>query len=101
MVEGLRVERQDEDVRLLELHVGETSSVCLGLRFCKGVCEDVDRDDACARTIAGEGDRLGADATPSLEDSAAFRARAVRVDQVHHRFGLLLPAQAISSVAAV
>src|SRR5947209_4077159 len=78
MVEGLRGERQGEDVRLLELHVGETSRVRLGLSFGNGGCGDVNRDDACARAVAGERYRLGAGTTPGLKDRTAFGVRGVR-----------------------
>ncbi len=54
VVEGFRVERQGEEIRLLELNIGETSRIRRGLCFRDGVRGDVDRGNSCARAVAGE-----------------------------------------------
>src|SRR5262249_9400428 len=72
MVEGGRVERRREDVRLLEPDVGEARCRRPRPRFGYGLGGDVDGDDSSARAVSGERDGLGADAAPSLEDRAAL-----------------------------
>ena len=70
VVEGLGIEGQGEDVRLPELHVGESGPVGPSPGFGDRLCGEIDRRESRIRTPLGQGDRLGADAAPNLEHPA-------------------------------
>jgi hypothetical protein len=73
VVEGLVLEGQAVDVRLLEGHVGETGVRHPAARLGEGGLRDVHRDDASAGAACGEMDRLRADAAAGLEHAVPGR----------------------------
>ena len=101
VVEGLGVEGQGEDVRLLELHVGESGPVGPSPGLGDRLCGDINRREARIGAPLGQGDRLGADAAPNLEHPAPARVSGVGMQQVDQRTGLILQALVLPQVIAV
>src|SRR5262249_6497091 len=99
--EGLRVERQGEDVRLPELHVGESGQVGPSPGFCNRVCGDINRRESGIRTPPGKGYRLSADAAPDLKHNTAGGVCRVGVQQVNQRSSLILQTLVLTRVVAV
>jgi hypothetical protein len=73
VVEGFRGEWQGEDVRLLELHIGDPRRIRRPLGLCERVSGNINRRESCVRTPLSQGDRLGSNATPRFEDHASSR----------------------------
>src|SRR5215470_5693834 len=95
MVEGGGAERQPEEVRLHELHVGQTRLHHLALCCGDGAEGEVDRDDPGTRAPAGKRDRLGADATSGFQDEAAVRVGGVGMEKRYQGIRLILEAYAL------
>ena len=82
MVEGLRSKGQGEDVRLLELHIGEFCRSRSPSGFSQRIGGDIQRDKLRLRAPLGESDSLGPNATPSFEDDASRRIGGIGVQEI-------------------
>lgn len=87
VVERLGVERQSEDVRMPESHIGQSSRVGNLPGLGDRLIGDIDRHELRVGAPLGQRDRLGADATPNLEHQASATVFGVGVQQVDQGSG--------------
>ena len=73
VVEGFWGVGQGEDVRLLELHVGDSCCVRRPFGLRDRVRGDIKRRESCVPTALSQGDRLSSNATSCFENHASGR----------------------------
>ena len=101
MIERGGSKRQIEDVRLPQRHVALSGSLHCLAGLSQRRFGYVDGRDQRLRTVAREGDCLGAHSTAGLKHAVSLRVARIRVQELDQRGSLVLQPQGLSWIVSM